>query len=160
MKALLMSRKRQFTIYIIACFFPVVSQLTINYAIAVLIGTATEGELKTFWKALLFSFIAVAVVSLLYVFFRLMRIGFIRDIILDVRKLAFEKIQSLSFEGFNKKSKATYMSNLINDINLFEEHFFLKLINIIFWCAYESSDFYDYISQWMYLAIRRVASFV
>ena len=132
MKALLMSRKRQFTIYIIACFFPVVSQLTINYAIAVLIGTATEGELKTFWKALLFSFIAVAVVSLLYVFFRLMRIGFIRDIILDVRKLAFEKIQSLSFEGFNKKSKATYMSNLINDINLFEEHFFLKLINIIF----------------------------
>jgi len=62
----------------------------------------------------------------------MMRIGFIRDIILDVRKLAFEKIQRLSFEGFNKKSKAVYMSHLVNDINLFEQNFFLRLINVIF----------------------------
>jgi len=132
MKELLMSRKKQFIIYIIACFFPVISQLVTNYAISVLIGTATEGNLEMFWQKLWINFAVVAAMSLLFICSRLMRIGFIRDVILDVRKLAFDKIQSLSFEGFNKKSKAIYMSHLINDINLFEENFFLKLINVIF----------------------------
>jgi len=132
MKELLMSRKKQFIIYIIACFFPVISQIVTNYAISVLIGTATEGNLEIFWQKLWINFAVVAAMSVLFICSRLMRIGFIRDVILDVRKLAFDKIQSLSFEGFNKKSKAIYMSHLINDINLFEENFFLKLINVIF----------------------------
>lgn len=132
MRELLMSRKRQFIIYIIACFFPVVSQIVTNYAISVLIGTATEGSLELFWQKLWLNLAVVIGMSILFICSRLMRIGFIRDIILDVRKLAFDKIQRLSFEGFNKKSKAIYMSHLVNDINLFEEHFFLKLINVIF----------------------------
>ncbi|MBI9013120.1 MAG: ABC transporter ATP-binding protein [Clostridiales bacterium] len=133
MKELLLSRKKQFIVYIIACLFPVVSQISTNYVISLLIGTATEGRVDMFWQMLWLNFVVVAVaLPLLFVCSRMMRIGFIRDIILDVRKLAFDKIQSLSFEGFNKKSKATYMSHLINDINLFEEQFFLKLINVIF----------------------------
>lgn len=132
MKALLMARKKHFIIYIIACFFPVVSQIVTNYAISMVIGSATEGDITVFWHKLFLSLGVVVASSLLYVCSRLMRIGFIRDIILDVRELAFSTIQNLSFEGFNKKSKAVYMSHLINDINLFEENFFLKLINVIF----------------------------
>lgn len=132
MKELLMSRKKQFIIYIIACFFPVISQLVTNYAISSLIGTATEGNLEMFWQRLWIIFAILVAMAVLFISSRLMRIGFIRDVILDVRNLAFDKIQSLSFEGFNKKSKAIYMSHLINDINLFEENFFLKLINVIF----------------------------
>lgn len=132
MKSLLMSRKKQFIIYLIACLFPVVSQIITNYTLSMLIGTATEGSLELFWEKVWLSLIIVIAMSLLYLISRMMRIGFIRDIILDVRKLAFDKIQKLSFEGFNKKSKAVYMSHLVNDINLFEENFFLKLINVIF----------------------------
>jgi ABC-type multidrug transport system fused ATPase/permease subunit len=132
MKALLMSRKKGFIIYVIACFFPVFSQLITNYAVSMLIGTATSGNPEKFWQTLWMSLLIVVGTSLLFIASRFMRIGFIRDIILDVRNLAFNKIQTLSYEGFSKKSKAVYMSHLINDINLFEEHFFLKLINIIF----------------------------
>lgn len=55
-----------------------------------------------------------------------------RDTLLDVRVKAFEKIMKLSYKSFNMRSKDSYVSNLINDINIFETNFFLKLINVIF----------------------------
>lgn len=61
-----------------------------------------------------------------------MRISFMRDTLLDVRLLAFDKILNSSYKNFSKKSKDVYISNLINDINIFESNFFLKLINVIF----------------------------
>lgn len=61
-----------------------------------------------------------------------MRISYMRDTLLDIRVLAFDKIINLSYKEFHKKSKDSYVSNLINDINIFENDFFLKLINVIF----------------------------
>lgn len=55
-----------------------------------------------------------------------------RDTLLDIRALAFDKLLNLSYKEFNKKSKDTYISNLINDINIFENNFFLQLINVIY----------------------------
>jgi len=132
MKELLLARKTRFIIYIIACFIPVFNQLIGNYAMALLIGSATGGSLIVFWRTLIMSLLLMASTSAFFILSRMMRIGFIRDIILDVRRLAFDKIQNLSYEAFASKSKAIYLSHLINDINLFEENFFLKLINVIF----------------------------
>ncbi|NLM97439.1 MAG: ABC transporter ATP-binding protein [Halanaerobiaceae bacterium] len=47
-----------------------------------------------------------------------------RDILLEVRILAFDKIISSSYQSFSRKSR--------NDINIIEKDFFLALINIIF----------------------------
>lgn len=55
-----------------------------------------------------------------------------RDTLLDVRILAFDKIINSSYKHFSQKSKDTYISNLINDINIIERDFFLSLINIIY----------------------------
>ncbi len=80
-------------------------------------------------------YIAVGFVVLstsLYVLSRFLRIRFMRDTILDIRLQAFEKILRCNLEKFGQKSKDIYVSNLINDINLFEQNFFFKLINIIF----------------------------
>lgn len=132
MKALLMNRKKRFIIYLIACLIPVVNQILSNYIFALLLGAAQGSDMAIFWKSLWWSLGIVFISSALFIVSRMMRIGFIRDIILDVRNLAFAKIQNMRFETFAEQSKAVYMSHLINDINQFEENFFLKLINVVF----------------------------
>ena len=51
---------------------------------------------------------------------------------LDVRLMAFDEIINSSYKSFSQKSKDTYISNLINDINIIEREFFYLLINIIY----------------------------
>ncbi len=132
MKTLLLRRKWPFALYLFACFFPVINQLLTNYALSLLIGTATSGDLNLFWKNLIISFSMMAVSSLVFLASRFMRIGFMRDIILDLRQLVFDRIQSLNYEAFASRSKSEYLSHLINDINLFEETFFHRLLNLVF----------------------------
>jgi ABC-type multidrug transport system fused ATPase/permease subunit len=66
-----------------------------------------------------------------FIISRMLRIGFMRDIILEVRKQAFDKIMRMSFKQFSRKSKDVYLSNLVNDINTFEESFFVSLLNFL-----------------------------
>lgn len=63
---------------------------------------------------------------------RLMRIGFMRDILLDIRRQAFDKILGISYKEFSKESKDVYISHLVNDINTFETNFFINLLNVIY----------------------------
>jgi ATP-binding cassette subfamily C protein len=55
-----------------------------------------------------------------------------RDILLDVRKLAFRKVMLLSPQMFAQESRDKHLSGLVNDINLFENEFFLSLLNMIY----------------------------
>lgn len=132
MKELLLKRKRAFTIYIMACFIPVISQIMSTYVFARLIGSVEEETMQAFYQALFIGFGFVILSSLLFIVSRFLRIRFMRDTILDVRLQAFDKIMKLDYETFSQKSKEVYVSNLINDVNLFEQHFFIKLLNIIF----------------------------
>lgn len=132
MKDLLLRRKWAFALYLFACFFPVINQLLSNYALSLLIGSATSGELQVFWQNLWLSFAMMMTSSLVFLASRFMRIGFMRDIILDLRQVVFGKIQGLSYEAFYSRSRSEYLSHLINDINLFEETFFNRLLNLVF----------------------------
>lgn len=132
MKELLLKRKSRFFLYILACFIPVVSDLLGNLAMSMLIGSIEIGTMEHFTKVAIFSLGIIVLVSLLYITSRFMRISFMRDTLLDVRLAAFDKILKSSYKNFSMKSKDSYISNLINDINLFESNFFLKLINVIF----------------------------
>lgn len=132
MKELLLKGKTRFTLYILACFIPVVDNFLINYMVAILIGSIQVGTMDYFIKVSLFSLGVVILGSLMYIASRFMRISFMRDTLLDVRLLAFDKIVNSSYKEFSKKSKDSYISNLINDINIFENNFFLQLINLIF----------------------------
>lgn len=132
MKELLQKRKAGFVRYIIACFIPVINHHLSNIAIALLIGSIEIGSMDYFFKMILISFGIVLFGAISYIVSRFMRIAYMRDVILDVRLEAFNKILKSSFKNFNQKSKESYISNLINDINIFENNFFLKLINVIF----------------------------
>ncbi|MDF2671771.1 MAG: transporter related [Clostridiales bacterium] len=132
MKELLLKRKKRFMLYVLACFLPVINTLLQNLSFALLIGSIQVGKIDYFIKVFALTIFFVLIGELFYITSRFMRIGYMRDTILDVRIGAFEKILKHSFESFNKKSKDTYISNLINDINTFEQNFFLKLLNVIF----------------------------
>ncbi len=132
MKELLFKRKTRFLIYFTACFLPVINQLLQTLCFSLLIGSVEIGKMDHFIKVFIITILIAILSEILYVSSRFMRIGFMRDTILDVRIAAFEKIIRSSFESFSKRSKDTYISNLINDINIFEQNFFLKLLNVIF----------------------------
>lgn len=132
MKDLLLKRKTAFSIYVIACFFPVITDLLGNWSFALLVGSIEKKDMAYFIQV---SWLCIAICLFgVFMFYasRFLRIGFMRDTILDVRLNAFNRILKLSYDTFNKQSKEIYISNLINDINTFEQNFFLKLINIIF----------------------------
>ncbi|MDR7869420.1 MAG: ABC transporter ATP-binding protein [Tissierellaceae bacterium] len=132
MKDLLFKRKSRFILYLIACFIPVLDSTLLNLTISMLIGSIQIGTMEHFIKVSMFSFAIVILGSILYIISRFMRISYMRDTLLDIRALAFDKLLNLSYKEFNKKSKDTYISNLINDINIFENNFFLQLINVIY----------------------------
>lgn len=132
MKELLLKRKTRFLLYILACFIPVLDQMLKNVAIALLLGSIETASIDYFIRVALVSAGIITLGSIMYVVSRFMRISFMRDTLLDIRVKALEKILKSSYKNFSKKSKDIYISNLINDINIFEKNFFLKLINFIY----------------------------
>lgn len=132
MRELLFKRKFKFALYIIACFIPVIDHLAFNFSLSLLIGSIEFGSMDNFIRIAVLSIVFIILSSIFYVISRFMRISYMRDTLLDVRMKAFDKIIKSSYKSFNMKSKDTYISNLINDINIFETNFFLKLINVIY----------------------------
>ncbi len=132
MKDLLLKRPKAFAIYIFACFILVVGDLLGPWCFALLIGSIEKGDLNYFYRTVALCMV-IAVISIsIFICSRFLRIGYMRDTLLDVRTLAFDRILKMSYEKFNQSSKEIYVSNLINDINTFEQNFFLKLLNIIY----------------------------
>lgn len=132
MKQLLLKRKKAFAIYLLACIFPVISQILSTMVFSFLLGGIANATLDYIYKALVYGGGVVVFSVSLFVCSRFLRIRFMRDTLLDVRVMAFDKIMALDYQTFSKKSKEVYVSNLINDVNLFEQNFFLKLLNMIF----------------------------
>jgi ABC-type multidrug transport system, ATPase and permease components len=132
MKELLFKRKKAFAVYVLACFFPVIGQLLGNLGFANLIGVVEKANMRDFYIAVLGIVAIVIISSLLQLSSRFLRIRFMRDTLLDIRKQAFDKILNYSYAHFSKKSKEVYISNLVNDINNFEQIFFHRLLNVIF----------------------------
>lgn len=132
MKSLLLKRKKDFFVYLLACLFPIVNQFSGNIAFALLLGSVTASSLSEFYPRFALALVLVVATSLIFIASRFLRIRFMRDTLLDVRMNAFDKLLGHSFERFNQQSKAVYVSNLVNDVNLIEQNFFIRLLNIIF----------------------------
>ena len=132
MKELLLERKGKFILYILACMLPIIDSLLMNMSFVLILGSIEKGDINYFIKVMIMAICFSVLGSLLFITSRFMRISFMRDTILDVRLRAFDRIINYSYKEFNKRSKDVYISNLINDINIFEQNFFLKLINVIY----------------------------
>ncbi|MBU1144562.1 MAG: ABC transporter ATP-binding protein/permease [Firmicutes bacterium] len=135
MKKLLLEHKGKFILYVIACFLPVISQLMQIGVVALIFETIERNTMQFFWIALGLSVLYLILNAVLFIISRMMRIAYMRDVLLSLREKAFDKIIHMSYKQFNKQSRDVYVSNLINDINTFESSFFLSLINFIFRCG-------------------------
>jgi len=132
---MLLENKRKFTQYVIACFLPIIGDLARMGIIAMVFEAADRKSMDFFKLTILASIIFVFFEAGMFIFSRMLRIAFMRDTLLSLRIRAFDKIMNLSYQGFHQKSRDSYLSNLMNDINTFEQSFFLALINFIFRCG-------------------------
>lgn len=132
MRDVLQKRRRGFIVYLIGALLPILQQLIqqvmFSYAFGIIDATTREESLKRI--AVLFA--GLVLPSFFHYVSRRMRIGFMRDILLDIRKLGFRRIIGLPVRVFSRQSREVYLSNLVNDINIIENDFFLSFLNVLF----------------------------
>jgi len=128
----LRKRRRAFIVYLIGALLPIFQQLIqqamFSYAFGIIDATTRKESLIRI--AILFA--GLVLPSFFHYASRRMRIGFMRDILLDIRKLGFRRIIDLPVRVFSRQSREVYLSNLVNDINIIENDFFLSLLNVIY----------------------------
>ena len=132
MKELLLRDKKGFARYLIGCVILLSEFLLTNYAISKIAGVIQTGSSSDLIKYLVLAFLAFVYSGVIFIISRLLRIGFMRDTTLMIREEAFKTIMNKTTRGFNRKLKAEYISNLVNDINTFESRFFYAMLNLIF----------------------------
>lgn len=128
----LRKRRRGFIVYLIGALLPIFQQLIqqamFSYSFGIIDATTRKESLVKI--AVLFA--GLVVPSFFHYVSRRMRIGFMRDILLDIRKLGFRRIIDLPVRVFSRQSRDVYLSNLVNDINIIENDFFLSFLNVLF----------------------------
>lgn len=161
MTALLFEDKKGFMKYLLGCFILLSEFLLTNFAIAKIAGVVQSGNLDDLIKYGIFGLLSFAYAAVVFIFSRLLRIGFMRDTTLRIRGLAFENIMTKSTRAFNRKLKNEYISNLVNDINTFEGKYFHALLNLIFGAEiYLASLVILFFLEWDLALIMVAVSFV
>lgn len=131
MKSLLLANKKRFTMYVIGALMTTISNLVITFAMSkafeLLEVTAFDERVRI-----------VVIVFLMFMFppvsfyiSRQLRVGFMRDILVQVRKQSFEKIMNLDVQDYKTTPKEVYLSQMVSDLNLFEKDFFLSVLNMV-----------------------------
>lgn len=131
MKALLLKRKWAFMVYILASCLFIVSDLLYMSLSSMIFDALEKGSLTLFINRIVLGILILGTMSALYFTSRFLRIGYMRNVLLDIRMEAFKTILKMSPRQFSKISKENYVSRLTNDINLIEENFFRSLLNFI-----------------------------
>lgn len=131
MKELLLKRKGKFIQYLIATFMFIIDHFAQMAMFALILGAIEKQDIKYYKTVIVITIIFIIYTPLNFVISRMLRIRYMRDTILDVRKMAFDKIINMPFKQYSQKSKEVYISNLINDINTFESKFFISLLNFL-----------------------------
>jgi len=131
MKELLLKRKAKFIQYLVATFMFIIEHYAQMVMFALILGAIEKADASYYKNIVVLTVIFVIYVPLNFLISRMLRIRYMRDTILDVRKQAFDKIINMPFKQYSQKSKEVYISNLVNDINTFENKFFISLLNFL-----------------------------
>lgn len=132
MKALLLKNRKGFTLYILGALITAVNGIMGSIAMATGFSIyEAKTQAQIIWRIVVTLVVGLSPILLQYLS-RIMRIGFMRDVLFDVRLLAYQKIMKIPIEEFRAKSREEYVANLVSDINVFEKDFFLSILNIIY----------------------------
>jgi ATP-binding cassette, subfamily B, bacterial len=129
---LLRKNKKHLSFYMIGALLTTLSGIFSTLALSNAFGIIEETDTAGIYRRVIFVVIFAFTPIFTQLLSRFLRIGFMRDILIQVRTLAYQKIMHHSYESFKKNPKEQYMSMLVSDINLFERDFFLSLLNIIY----------------------------
>lgn len=115
----------------IGCVIFAAGQIAVNGIMATAVGMMQNPVLEDIKRKVWIVLACTAGMGLSNFLVVRFSLGFRRNINLELRNLAFSKIIKKTYRDFNIKSKETYISNLVNDINLFDEEFFEALKDLI-----------------------------
>lgn len=132
LKELLLENKKQLTLYVIGALLTPITGVLFTFAISNAFGIIEETSMSAIYRRIAFAFVFAFSPVLIQLISRFLRIGFVRDVLIRVRTLAYEKVMNHTYEGYKEQPHESYMSMLVSDINLFERDFFLSVLNIIY----------------------------
>lgn len=131
-RTLFSKNKKQFFYYVLGTLIITPSNIIITFALANLFNvftlTSRAGFIKTLGTSLILAFTPIV----LQFISRYLRIGFMRDVLVQVRLLAYDSLFKRTISDFNQSSIESYQAQLVSDINLFEKDFFLSILNIVY----------------------------
>ena len=131
-KDLFLINRKQFFKYTFGAFLTIFNSLAFTFALSMAFSMIEANDTKTIINRLLLMIFFAFSPIFLQMLSRFLRIGFMRDVLSQVRCLAYEKIMNLSIEDYRSQAKENYMALVVSDINVFEKDFFLSILNIIF----------------------------
>lgn len=131
MKALLLEKKGALLVYIFASLLFVVSDMLQIGVTAWVFDALEVGDTKYFLFVAMMVMGTMVLNGGLYLMSRLLRIGYMKQILLTIRMRAFQAVMTKSYKQFGQVSKDVYLSRLTNDINSIESRFFTSLVQVI-----------------------------
>ncbi len=131
-KTLFTQNKKQFIYYVLGVLIITPSNIMFTFALANAFNLFEASTSDDIIKIIIFSFSLGFSPILLQVVSRFLRIGFMRDVLVQVRMLSYKKLLNKSPNEFKNDSMESYQAQLVSDINLFENDFFLSILNIIY----------------------------
>jgi ABC-type multidrug transport system fused ATPase/permease subunit len=131
LKELLLRRKAKFYQYLFATFLFMVEYFLAMGIVSLILDVVEKKDAIYFRNVVIIIIVFIIYSPINFLISRMLRLRYMRDTILDVRRQAFDKIMSMTFRQFSHKSKEIYLSNLVNDINTFENKFFYSFLNFI-----------------------------
>lgn len=131
MKELLLKRGNKFIQYLFATFMFIVEHFARMGVFALILGALEKKDFGYYKFVVVITILFIIYSPINFLISRMLRIRYMRDTILDVRRQAFDKVMNMTFKQYSQKSKDIYISNLINDVNTFENKFFISLLNFL-----------------------------
>lgn len=131
-KTLFTQNKKQFFFYVLGILIITPTSVMVTFALANAFNLFEAVNSRQMFNVGLISFALGFSPILLQVISRHLRIGFMRDVLIQVRLLSYKRLLSKSTNEFKEESMESYQAQLISDINIFESDFFLAILNIIY----------------------------
>lgn len=131
-KTLFSKNKKQFFFYVLGVLIITPSNIMVTFSLANVFNIFEASASREFIRIILISLALGFTPIVLQVISRYLRIGFMRDVLVQVRVLAYRGLLNKNIQEFNENSMEQYQSQLVSDINLFESDFFLSILNIIY----------------------------
>lgn len=132
LKDLLFKEKGKLFLYAIGVLLASVTNIVFTFGMKYSFSVLEVDNINQMLLILAGSIALMIAPAILQLTSRMLRIGFMSDVLKEVRIMAYQKIMNQDIESFNKEEREVYQSALISDINLFEDDFFLSLLNIGF----------------------------